>query len=191
MAAIELTLVVLGAARLARGSWPPSPVVAAGWAITALLIAGAQEGWFRGWALARISERWGFRTAALSTSGVFVLIHAQSGVVGLPAGITLAGAVGLFLFGLAAAASVRATGSIAWAVGAHAGWDYVGGFLLGAPAYGRAPGQGGLWIFEPREVWEWASGGAFGPEASPLALLALAAAAWGWLGVRPRHGPSH
>lgn len=191
MGAIELTLVVLGAARLTPGTPPPTPGPAVGWALTALLVAGAQEGWVRGWLMARLSARWGFRGAAIVTSGVFVLLHAEPGALVLAPRLILLGAAGLFLFGLAAAASVRVTGSIAWAIGAHAGWDYVEGFILGAPSFGRSPGRGCLLIFEPNPAWSWAAGGAFGPEASPLAILALGAAAWGWLGVRRRHGASH
>ncbi|HEX4740788.1 MAG TPA: CPBP family intramembrane glutamic endopeptidase [Caulobacteraceae bacterium] len=191
MAAIELTLALLGVAGLRRGPWPPEPGAAAGWALTALLIAGAQEGWMRGWALAWLTKRWGFWRAATVTSGAFVLLHAEPGVVVLPAPLLLAGAAGLFLFGLAAAASVRASGSIAWAAGAHAGWDYVGGFLIGAPAYGWAPGPGCLLTLTPRGDLGWLAGGAFGPEASPAAILMLGAAACAWLRARPGRGASH
>jgi hypothetical protein len=185
MAAIELGAVLLDVARLSAERAHPTLGAAIGWAITAALIAGAQEGWVRGWLLARAWSRFGFSRAAIGSSGLFVLLHAGPGVLAAPPGVVLLGAVGLFLFGLTAAASVRTTGSIAWAIGAHAGWDYVGGFLLGAPAYGRAPGPGSLMLVTPHGAWGWAAGGDFGPEASPLALLALAAAAWAWLRVRP------
>ncbi|HEY1928786.1 MAG TPA: CPBP family intramembrane glutamic endopeptidase [Caulobacteraceae bacterium] len=191
MAAIELGSVLLGLARLSAGRLHPPIGAAIGWAFTVMLIAASQEGWVRGWLLARAWARFGFRRAAIGSSGLFVLLHAEPGVLAAPPGVVLLGAAGLFLFGLAAAASVRATGSIAWALGAHAGWDYVGGFLLGAPAYGRAPGPDSLLLVTPHGAWGWAAGGDFGPEASPLALLALAVAVWGWLRVQPRPGASH
>jgi uncharacterized protein len=191
MAVIELAATLLDAADLRRSAWPPGPFSAAGWALTALLIASAQEGWVRGWALSWLSARWGFGRAAIATSGLFVLLHAEPGVVVLAPRLLLMGAVGLFLFGLAAAASVRATGSIAWAIGAHAGWDYVGGFILGAPAYGRAPGPGCLLTFAPRSDLGWLAGGAFGPEASPAAIFLLGMAAFSWLRARRPHGASH
>ncbi|HSZ52571.1 MAG TPA: CPBP family intramembrane glutamic endopeptidase [Caulobacteraceae bacterium] len=191
MAVIEFGAVFLDAARLSAGHSPPTIGAAIGWAISVVLIAAAQEGWVRGWLLARAWPRFGFRRAAIGSSGLFVLLHAQPGVLVAPPGVVVLGAAGLFLFGLAAAASVRATGSIAWAFGAHASWDYVGGFLLGAPAYGRAPGPGSLMLVTPHGAWGWAAGGDFGPEASLLALLVLAAAAWGWLRIQPRPGASH
>lgn len=191
LTAIELALAMLGAGRLAQGRWATAPEAAAGWALTALLVAGAQEGWLRGWALARLAPSWGFARAALATSCMFVLLHAEPALAALPLRLLVMGAAGLFLFGLVAAASVRASGSIAWAVGAHAGWDYVGGFILGAPAYGRPSGPGCLLTFAPRGHGGWAAGGAFGPEASPLALVALAAAAWAWLRAPSRPGASH
>lgn len=191
MTAIELGAVLLGAARLCANGSHPTLGSAIGLALTSALIAGAQEGWVRGFLLARAWGRFGFPRAAIGTSSLFVLLHAEPGVLAAPPGVVLLGAAGLFLFGLAAAASVRATGSIAWAFGAHAGWDYVGGFVLGAPAYGRAPGPDSLMLVTPHGAWGWAAGGDFGPEASPLALLALAAAAWGWLSVQPRSGASH
>jgi uncharacterized protein len=191
MAAIELAPVLLGAARLAPAPRGPALAWGAAWALTALLVAAAQEGWLRGWLLARTAERWGFRRAALATSGLFVLLHAGAGILVLPLGGVVLGGAGLFLFGLTAAASVRRTGSIAWAVGAHAGWDYVQGFVLGAPAYGAPPGAGSLLLVQPRGGWAWLAGAAFGPEASPLAILVLAASLWAWLRVGALRGSSH
>jgi len=191
MATIELALVLTGAARLEAGQPYSALGVTVGGAVTALLIAAAQEGWVRGWLLTLAWSRWGFHRAAIGSSALFVLLHAEPGLRTVaPAEVAL-GAAGLFLFGLAAAASVKATGSIAWALGAHAGWDYVGGFLLGAPAYGREPGDESLLLITPDGGQGWAAGGAFGPEASPLAIVVLAAAAWAWLRVRSAPRASH
>jgi uncharacterized protein len=188
MAAIELTLAVAGMARIMPAPRQPAFGWSLIWALTALLVAAAQEGWVRGWLLANLAERWGFRRAAIATSGLFVILHAEPGVLILPPGLILLGACGLFLFGLVAAASVRASGSIAWAVGAHVGWDYVQGFVLGAPAYGQSPAAGSLLLVEPHGSWAWFAGAAFGPEASPLSLLVLGAGLWAWLRVRPPRG---
>jgi uncharacterized protein len=87
--------------------------------------------------------------------------------------------VGAILFGLA----YLRTGSLALPIGMHLGWNWSQGNLLGFGVSGVD--QAGWWrpVFTGQP--EWLTGGAFGPEASVLALvvdLIVLAVLWRWRG---------
>jgi membrane protease YdiL (CAAX protease family) len=191
MAAIELVAVLAGGARL---QWsPPADIALSGltWVMAALLVAAAQEGWVRGWLLRKLAARWGFGPAAIATTALFVALHGGAYVLAEPVWLTLLGVAGLSLFGLTAALSVQRTGGLAWAIGAHAGWDFTQGFVLGAPSYGRPAEAGSLFAVLPTRGSGWIAGAGFGPEASPLAVVLLALAMVLWLRQPCRARPSH
>lgn len=129
------------------------------------LVAVVQEGVFRGWALRVLTRRLGFWAAAIITSLAFAAIHVfapgQNGM----------GLVAMGLFGLAMCAAVRSFGTLWWAIGFHAGWDFTLTALFG---FGAAPGQRVLWRLTA-EGAAWLSGGAAGPEASAITLAMLGA----------------
>src|SRR5690606_22083869 len=85
------------------------------------------------------------------------------------------------------------SGGLWWPSGAHLGWNWAHAFLADLPVSGLelvdAP------LIEPRVAGPaWISGGAFGPEGSLLATVAvLGAAAWIWRSPRlgPEPGRSH
>jgi len=128
------------------------------------LVAAVQEGVFRGWVLSVLTRRVGFWRAAILTSLAFAAIHVfvpgQNGM----------GLLAMFLFGLAMCGAVRRFGTLWWAMGFHAGWDFM---LTPVFGFGAAPGQHVMWRLAPRGS-VWLSGGAAGPEASVITLAMLA-----------------
>lgn len=155
----------------ASPGWDPVGWLSGGAALLAALAlpAAAEEVLLRGYPLALLARKAGPLPALLITSTVFAGLHAWNPDVGW-VGLAGIAAAGLFLGAL-----VLRTGSLWWAAGAHLGWNWglawpadmaVSGLDLadtpGLEARLRGP--------------EWVSGGAFGPEASAVAVVALLAA---------------
>jgi membrane protease YdiL (CAAX protease family) len=130
-------------------------------------ISAAQELVFRGWLL-RALKRLGFWPAAILAGGAFVAVHLAR------PGETAAGLSGLFVFALLAAAGVRRAGTVAWAVGLHAGWNLVQDVVLGLPDGGLASRAG--WLQAHLVGPAWLTGGGAGPEGGAPALLLMAVA---------------
>lgn len=161
------------------------------WAIAFLLVGLFEEYFLRGYlqftlsrgfsslygmvsATARSRDAFGFWTAALILSFVFGLGH-SSNKGESPIGMLAAGVAGLvFCF------SLWRTGSLWWAVGMHAAWDWAQSFLYGVPDSGLRM-RYHLLASHPvgRPVL---SGGATGPEGSVyvLPLFALVSAVIVW-----------
>ncbi|UYY58073.1 CPBP family intramembrane glutamic endopeptidase [Sphingomonas sp. S2-65] len=73
--------------------------------------------------------------------------------------------------GLTFAGFYLLTGRIWMSVGAHAGWNFAQGAVLGASVSGM-PSTGSLLTTTPLpHAAAWLSGGDFGPEASPVAVI--------------------
>lgn len=142
------------------------------------LVAAVQEGVFRGWALSVLARRSGFWGAAVITSLAFAAIHVFA------PGQNAVGLLAMGMFGLAMCAAVRRFGTLWWAMGFHAGWDFTLTAIFG---FGAAPGQRVLWRLAPHGP-AWLSGGAAGPEASAitLAMLGCLLGALAWRGLRTR-----
>jgi hypothetical protein len=157
------------------------PRYAAIWLIGFLLVAVLEEYLMRGYlqftltrGLAGIFRRAGapradalaFWTAAFLLSIVFSLGHTANAGES-PLGLVAAGLVGL-LFCL----SLWRTGSLWWAIGFHASWDWAQSFLFGvADSGGVAQGR----LFASQAVGRpILSGGLTGPEGSLLVLPVLA-----------------
>ena len=140
--------------------------------------AAAEEAMLRGYLLLVLAQAWGAGRALIATSFVIALLHLPNPGVGWLALVNI-GAAGLFLGAL-----LLRTGSLWWATGAHLGWNWSLAFVADLPVSGLevvdAP------VVEPVVSGPaWLSGGAFGPEGSALATVAvLAAAAWIWRGSR-------
>ena len=149
-----------------------------------LLVALAEETFLRGYlqftlsrGLSQIYQRFlqpsranilGFWTAAAILSFVFGLGHvANSGES--PLGLLSAGLIGL-VFCL----SLWRTGSLWWALGFHAAWDWAQSFLYGVPDSGLMV-KGHLFATHPAGP-AYLSGDLTGPEASLILLPVLAAA---------------
>jgi hypothetical protein len=137
-------------------------------------LAAAEEALLRGYPLQALAEAWGPVIALLLTSATFGLLHAGNPDVGWT-GVLNTGLAGVFLGAL-----YLRTGSLWWASGAHAGWNWTHGYLLDLPVSGLDIADQPL--LEGRTQGpELLSGGGFGPEGSLLTTgVLLAATAWTW-----------
>ncbi len=103
-----------------------------------------------------------FWQAAWAASTLFGFIHTGNGGENW-IGIFAAASIG-FVF----CVSVRLTGSLWWAIGCHAAWDWAETFFYGTPDSGMvASGHYLTTTFTGNALW---SGGADGPEGSVLVL---------------------
>jgi uncharacterized protein len=108
----------------------------------------------------RSGARSAFWQAAWVTSTVFGLYHTLNG------GENWIGVFAAAAIGFAFCLSVRFTGSVFWALGFHAAWDWAETFFYGTADSGLE-GKGHLLSALPRGNPLW-SGGSDGPEGSPL-----------------------
>ncbi len=143
---------------------------------------------------ARHANALGFWTAAVALSYLFGAGHGSNPDES-PLGLVSAGLAGL-LFCL----SLWRTGSLWWAIGFHASWDWAQSFLYGVPDSGLLV-QGHLFV--TRAVGNrWLSGGVTGPEGSLLFLPVVLIAAGvivitlpqthhGYLGTAEQEPPDH
>lgn len=140
---------------------------AALYALMMLGIGYAEESFSRGYALVALSRSLSFWPAAIATGLVFGMMHGFNG------GETPMGLASAAVFGIILAYSYRRTGSLWFAVGIHAGWDYAESFVFGVPNSGiTLPG----YLFQARfDGPAWLTGGSAGPEGSVLILLVFAA----------------
>ncbi len=166
-AALIGTLALLGAIRIE----PSGQTLAGGllyaavWAVGYLAVGLMEETLFRGYPLFRLTEGMGFLPAALITSSVFGVLHLgndkETAIAGLNA----------VLLALVLCWSVRATGSLWWAIGFHSAWDWTESFLFGCPDSGiKAQGR----LFDTvSSASDWLSGGTAGPEGSVFAIAVI------------------
>ncbi len=108
----------------------------------------------------------GFWTAALILSFIFGIGHSSN------PGESPIGLLGAGLAGLVFCFSLYRTGSLWWAIGLHAAWDWSQSYLYGVPDSGLMA-QGHLFATHPvgKPIL---SGGLTGPEGSIFAILMLA-----------------
>lgn len=141
------------------------------WLAAMFGIGFAEEMTFRGPALLVLGDAIGFWPSALVTTFIFAGLHYW----GKGPTETLADGLSVGLLGLFMCFTVRRTGSIWWAVGFHALFDYVALYVLGAPN----SGNGGHPI--PTRLLTggyhgpaWLTGGVLGIEASWLVFPVIA-----------------
>ncbi len=128
------------------------------------LVAFAEETMLRGALLFWLSRSIGFSSAALLSSIAFGLLHTGNGEPLL--GAFSAGLIGLFF-----CLTLRATGSLWFAIGFHTAWDYGQSALLGCRDSGLA--STGAWLNMVPHGPAWLSGGEAGPEGSVLCLAGI------------------
>jgi uncharacterized protein len=169
MSALIGVMVLLGGITFDAGAIGLGPREAAANGLAYLLaftlVAIAEEGSVRGYALVQLSRAISFWPAALLSSTLFALLHMTHQSESF-AGLAQAGIVGLIF-----AYSFRRTGSLWFAWGCHGAWDFAETFIYGVPDSGMVA-QGSLLqasLHGPR----WLSGGSAGPEGSWLALPIL------------------
>jgi membrane protease YdiL (CAAX protease family) len=136
------------------------------WGAYFVMVALFEEFLFRGYFQFVLTERAGFWPTALLGSAMFGAVHLGN------AGEGPAGALGAALIGLFLCLTLRRTGSLWFAVGFHAAWDWGETFLYAVPNSGTTePGH----LLSPSvHGSHWLTGGSVGPEASALLLLVLA-----------------
>jgi hypothetical protein len=152
---------------------------AVGWGFLFLVVAFFEESTLRGYLQFTLTRGIGFWWGALLLSLVFGFGHGTNPGE-TPVGLFAAAAVGL-VFCL----SLWYTGSLWWAVGFHASWDWAESYFYGTSDSGLVV-RGHLLGEHPIGPRLW-SGGATGPEGSLLALALLAVIAglmWLWWGRR-------
>lgn len=133
------------------------------WAGVFLLVGLGEEYLLRGYALHTLSDGIGFWPAAIVLAVLFGLGHSVN------PGETRVGLIATVVFALFATITLRYTGNLWLAVGAHAGWDWGQSFFYGVSDSGlKAQGH----LLEPTFSGpDWLSGGTVGPEGSVVTLI--------------------
>jgi uncharacterized protein len=147
----------------------------AAWLLVFIFTGIFEESLLRGYLQYTLTRGIGFWWGALLMSILFGAIHGSNKGES-PVGLFAAGAVGLVF-----CISLWYTGSLWWAIGFHASWDWAQTFFYGTPDSGMIA-RGHLLSEHPTGPLLW-SGGPTGPEGSlyilPL-LLIMALAMWLW-----------
>jgi membrane protease YdiL (CAAX protease family) len=143
---------------------------ALGWGVTFLAVSLSEEFAFRGYWLFSFSRRMGFWPAALFISAVFGAAHLGNH------GENVLGILQVVAIGLILCLSIRRTGSLWFAVGFHAAWDWAETFFYGTPDSGLL--GAGRFLNTSVSGPNWLTGGSAGPEGSVIVypvfvLLAL------------------
>jgi membrane protease YdiL (CAAX protease family) len=134
-----------------------------------LVVAFAEETMVRGYALVKLSQSISFWPAATVLSLLFGASHLKHGAENW---------LGIFfasVFGFMLAWSFQRTGSLWFALGIHAGWDYAESFIFGVPDSGVVlPGA----LLHPHiEGPARITGGGAGPEGSIFMIIVFLALA--------------
>lgn len=142
------------------------PRYALAWALAFLAVGFFEEFSFRGYALVTLQGGLGFWPAAGALSFLFGALHLGNGGESYLGGLS-AGLIGLFF-----CFTWQRTGSLWFAVGMHAAWDYCESFVYGVPDSGAiTPGH----LLQPSfHGSHWITGGTVGPEGSVWVLVVIA-----------------
>jgi hypothetical protein len=141
------------------------------YALGFILVGTFEEFSFRGYMQATLGSAIGFWPAAIGLSIVFGAIHLRN------PGEAWIGALMTAGFGLVAALSLKRAGSIWFAIGMHAAFDWGETFFFSVPDSGVVA-QGHL-LNSALQGPRWLTGGTVGPEGSVLAFVVLVIAAGG------------
>lgn len=139
------------------------------WAVVFVMVGIFEESFSRGYAQATLAQGVGFWPAALLNSLIFGAVHiSNTGESAL--GIASVVCVAMFF-----CLTLWWSGSLWFAVGIHAGWDYAETFIFGVADSGeQATGH----LLNPHiQGSHWLNGGAVGPEGSVLVFLIYGLAA--------------
>lgn len=139
---------------------------AAFWAVFFVIVGLFEEFLLRGYTQYTLTKGMGFWPAAIVLSLGFGAIHlGNQGEAAI--GALAAAAIGLFF-----CLTLRRTGSLWFAVGFHASWDWGETYLYSVPNSGTAmPGHLLKTVFHGSR---WLSGGTIGPEGSVLCFVVIA-----------------
>jgi membrane protease YdiL (CAAX protease family) len=139
---------------------------AAFWAVFFLLVGFFEEFLLRGYSQFTLTRTIGFWPAAVALSCAFGLIHMRNEGEQWP-GLLAAVAIGFFF-----CLTLRRTGSLWFAVGFHAAWDWGETFFYSVPDSGTMfPGH---LLKSSFHGPTWLTGGVVGPEGSLLCFVVIA-----------------
>ncbi|MGC1374171.1 MAG: type II CAAX endopeptidase family protein [Candidatus Sulfotelmatobacter sp.] len=135
------------------------------WGLFFLFVGFFEEFLLRGYSQFTLTRAFGFWPSAVFLSCIFGLIHSQNAGEEWP-GLLAAAAIGLFF-----CLTLRRTGTLWFAIGFHAAWDWGETFLYSVPDSGTLfPGHLLKSAFHgPR----WLTGGIVGPEGSVLCFIVI------------------
>ncbi|MGD0868984.1 MAG: CPBP family intramembrane glutamic endopeptidase [Bryobacteraceae bacterium] len=142
------------------GHWQPLALAL----LSALAGAVFEEVIFRGFLFRLVAGLGGNWTALGATSALFGLAHISNPGATWASSLAVAIEAGILL-----GAAYAASGSLWLPIGIHAGWNFTEGPVFGMEVSGHA-GAGG-WIGGQLQGPAILTGGAFGPEASILAVV--------------------
>ncbi len=164
-----LAMFVTGGMRLQGVALHGAEVITAPvlWLIAMLLVGLTEEYVFRGYALQSLWHGAGFWPAALITTALFAGAHlSKPHENAVDIGM-------IFVLGVLLCLSVRVTGSLWWAVGWHAAFDFGQFFIIGTRNGGQVPVGRLFDATFPGPAW--VTGGELGTEASYFMIPAAAA----------------
>lgn len=130
-----------------------------------LVVAVGEEIMFRGIIFRWIDERFGFWWAMGISGLIFGLVHLTNQNATLWAAIAIALEAGLLL-----GAAYKWAGSLWFPIGIHWAWNFAQGNIFGFAVSGNDAGQSLIQATVEGPVW--LTGGAFGAEASVIAIVA-------------------
>jgi uncharacterized protein len=152
------------------------------WGIFFLLVGVFEEFTFRGYSQFTLAQGIGFWPAAGVLSCLFGAIHLWGNV-----GESMLGALCAALIGLFFCFTLRRTGSLWFALGMHASWDWGESYLYSVPDSGGT--IAGHLLNSSFHGSRWLTGGTVGPEGSVLVFVVIAASWWLFDRVCPGEKP--
>jgi membrane protease YdiL (CAAX protease family) len=167
MAATVLTIVFVGDAQIhsSPGTAAVHTVYGVAWFLAEILGAAGEEILYRGLLLILVMRLFGMRMAMVVSALAFMAGH------GANPGASVVWMVRLALAGLLLAYSIFRSGTVWWATGYHAGWNFASAPLFGAVGSGYFD-RGSIFTFLSSGS-ALITGGPVGPEGSVFAFLAV------------------
>jgi CAAX protease family protein len=136
------------------------------WAVFFLIVAFYEEFFTRGYTQFTLTETVGFWPAAILLSLGFGALHLEN------PGESWVGILGAMVIGFFFCLTLRRTGSLWFAVGFHAAWDWGESYFYSVPdSGGIAPGH---LLHSSLQGPRWLTGGSVGPEGSVFLFVLLA-----------------
>jgi len=135
------------------------------WAAVFLLVGVYEEFFFRGYLLFTLSSGMQFWPAAVLMSLLFGAVHLRN------PGEGPIGALSVFVIGMFFCFTLRRTGTLWFAIGFHAAWDYCETFVYSVPDSGIV--MPGHLLSSSFHGPAWLTGGTIGPEGSLLDFVIL------------------
>jgi CAAX protease family protein len=126
-----------------------------------LLVAVMEELLIRGIVFRIAEQAWGSRRAFVVSTALFVAAH-------LPGEISVLGILVTAAASIAFSAAYQVTGRLWLPIGMHFAWNYLFSAVLSLPVSGH---EASGWLRGSLTGPEWLTGGAYGIEASAVALL--------------------